>query len=343
VKPLQSSIITELFEAPIFGSSPAMRRALDQVVRAAASRSHVIISGESGTGRELIAREIHRLTEPSGGPFVRFACASDSAEDIEFELFGHTQQMSGRVERRSAERIGRSGFLYQALGGTIFFANLPEMDPDTQARLARLLREGEAVVTHGKSRVNITVRAIAAVEQGYDQQARDARIHQDLFELLSQVRIDLPPLRRRSEDIPLLASYLLTETCRHNGLSSKELTSSAQQLLSALPWHGNGVELQRLLTELVNRVHGDIIDLTDVLATVQIDGRAKPFARGGTLREARARFEREYIAAVVAQHHGRIPEAAKSLGVQRPNLYRKLRRLNVPTTSRRNNARRTGS
>ena len=332
--------MTDLLEAPIFGSSPAMRRVLDAVMCAASTRSHVIISGEPGTGRELVAREIHRRTESSQGPFVRVACTHDSAEELEFDLFGHTNQIAGRPERRALERIGRSGLLHQALGGTLFLANLPEMDAQVQARLARLLRDGEAVVVHGKNRVNIGMRAIAALNQGYDDEARDGRIDQDLFQLLSAVRIDLPPLRRRTEDIPPLATFLLTETCRQSGLSSKELTTAAQQLLSALPWHGNGSELQRLLSELVNRVHGDIIDLTDVLATLQIDARAKPFARGGTLREARARFEREYIASVVAQHHGRIPEAAKSLGVQRPNLYRKLRRLNVPTTSRRNSARR---
>jgi DNA-binding NtrC family response regulator len=340
VKPSDITIVTELLEAPIFGSSPAMRRVLDEVIRAARTRSHVIVSGEAGTGRELVAREIHRRSEPNSGPFVRVVCTADSPEEFEFELFGHTSQMAGRTERRALERIGRSGHLHQALGGTIFFANLPEIAPQVQERLARLLRDGEAVVMHGKNRVNLAMRAIAAVEQGYDHEARDGRIHQELFRLLSAVRIDLPPLRRRAEDIPPLASFLLTETCKQNGLSSKELSSAAQQLLCALPWHGNGVELQRLLTELVNRVHGDIIDLTDVLATVQIDARAKPFTRGGTLREARARFEREYIAAVVAQHHGRIPEAAKTLGVQRPNLYRKLRRLNVPTTSRRSSARR---
>jgi two-component system nitrogen regulation response regulator NtrX len=339
VKSSDITIVTELLEAPIFGSSPAMRRVLDQVIRAAKTRSHVLISGEPGTGRELVAREIHRRTETTDGPFVRVACTADSPDDFEFDLFGHSSQAPGRPDRRTAERIGRAGHLYQAIGGTIFFTNLPEIAMPVQARLARLLRESEAVVLNGKNKVNLAMRVIAAVEQGYDQQARDARIHQDLFDLLVATRLDLPPLRRRSEDIPGLASFLLGETCRQNGVASKELSNAAQQLLCALPWHGNATELQRLLTELVNRVHGDIIDLTDVLATVQIDARAKPFTRGGTLREARARFEREYIAAVVAQHHGRIPEAAKTLGVQRPNLYRKLRRLNVPTTSKRNNVR----
>jgi DNA-binding NtrC family response regulator len=265
-----------------------MRRVLDQVMRAARTQTHVLISGEPGTGRELVAREIHRRTETADGPFVRVACTAASPEDFEFDLFGHLNQVTGRPDRRSAERIGRAGHLFQAIGGTVFLTNLTDIAMPVQARLARLLRQNEAVVLNAKNKVNLSMRVIAAVEQGYDQQARDVRIQQDLFELLAETRIDLPPLRRRAEDIPGLASFLLSETCKQNGLASKELSSAAQQLLCALPWHGNATELQRLLTELVNRVHGDLIDLTDVLATVQIDGRAKPFARGGTLREARA-------------------------------------------------------
>ena len=314
-----------------------MRRVLEDVARIATMPAHVVICGEPGTGRELIARAIHRGGASADRPFVSIAGVPDSPEDFEFDLFGHTSQIAGRRERRALDRIGRSGQIHQALGGTIFFANLPDVPAFIQVRLARLLRAGEAVVMYAKQSIPLNLRAIAAIEQGYDQAACDGRINQDLFQLLSGARIDLPPLRRRAEDIPALASFLLAEACRHSGLAAKQLTGAAQQLLSALPWHGNGVELQRLLTELVNRTHGEIIDLTDVLGTVQIDGRAKPFARGGTLREARARFEREYIAAVMAQHHGRIPEAAKTLGVQRPNLYRKLRRLNVPKPSRRNN------
>jgi DNA-binding NtrC family response regulator len=171
---------------------------------------------------------------------------------------------------------------------------------------------------------------MAAVEQGYAGRVKGGRLHEDLVRAISELHIDVPPLRQRSEDIPALAAMFLDEACLHKGVPPKQLTSAAQQILSALPWHGNALELQRLLADLVQRVQGGVIDLTDVLSTVQIDGRAKPFAKGGTLREARARFEREYIAAVMTQHHGRIPEAAKTLGVQRPNLYRKLRRLNVP-------------
>jgi DNA-binding NtrC family response regulator len=325
----------QLEEAPIFSASGAMRRVLDEVTRASQTSAHVIISGEAGTGREFVAREIHRRAGAPERPFVKVPSVSESPDNLEREIFGCPRgQMADRQERRTLELIGRDGHLYEALGGTIFLSNLKELPADIQIRLTRLLSDGEALVMPAKTRTPVTVRAIAAVEQGYDQRIRDGRIHEPLYRLLSAVRIELPPLRNRSEDIPALAAFLLDKSCRQGGIPSKQLSSAAEQLLSALPWHGNAVELKRLLTEIVQRVSGDIIDLTDVLATVQIDGRAKPLARAGTLREARARFEREYIATVMAQHHGRIPEAAKTLGVQRPNLYRKLRQLNVPKTSR---------
>jgi len=324
-------------EMPIFGASPAMRRVIDDLSRAAGMTSNVIISGEPGTGREIVAREIHRLTDSSDRPFVRVVYGGEPSDTFEDTFFGCASGRQGdRQERRALERIGRGGALHSALGGTLFFENLPKIPASAQARLARLLHEGAATVQHSRTTVKFNIRIIAAVEHGYDQTVRDGRIHEELFPLIAGLRIDLPPLRRRTEDIPALATYLLGETCRRAGLPSKQLTSAAQQLLSALPWHGNGVELQRLLAELIDRTRTEIIDLTDVLATVQIDARAKPYAKGGTLREARARFEREYIVAVMAQHHGRIPEAAKTLGVQRPNLYRKLRRLNVPKNLRRN-------
>ncbi len=317
-----------------------MRRVLDDVTQAARSRANVIISGEPGTGHELVAREVHRRSPSPGGPFVKVVYDPAAPEAFEFDLFGYNAtESTDRPERRAVERIGRGGHLHNALGGTIFFANLPAIPPRIQIRLARLFRSGEAVVLQAKKRIKVTVRAIAAVEQGYEEAVRDGRLHEELFHLISGSRIELPPLRRRSEDIPALASFLLSESCRGAGLPSKQLSSAAQQLLSALPWHGNAAELRRLLSELAERSRADVIDLTDVLATIQIDGRAKQFATGGTLREARARFEREYIVAVVEQHHGRIPDAAKTLGVQRPNLYRKLRRMNVSKLSRKTSTR----
>ena len=153
---------------------------------------------------------------------------------------------------------------------------------------------------------------------------------EDLFRRLSVVRIDMPPLRNRREDIPALANYFLREICAGLRLPPKTLSRSALSLLSALPWRGNAAELRRLLDSVVTGMQGGRgIALEDVLAHVKLDGAAGLFSGGGTLKQARSRFEKEYIAAVLEQHRGRISEAARTLGIQRTNLYRKMRSLKV--------------
>ena len=157
----------------------------------------------------------------------------------------------------------------------------------------------------------------------------EGRLRRDLYERLSLVRIELPPLRQRREDVPFLATHFLKELCRANGSPIKTLTRSALTLLSALPWRGNAPELRALLERLILLTPHGSIRLEDVLAQVRLDGSEITAVGGTSLRDARLRFERDYIAAVVRQHHGRMGEAATSLGIQRTNLYRKLRQLNV--------------
>ena len=311
-----------------------MRRVLEQVVRAAEGRGHILISGEPGTGREMIAREIHRRSPQALDGFVKIGCARRSEQDLELELFGYSTSKTAdananNVERRALERIARDGRLHEALRGTVFFKHLPEMPSRLQARLARLLRDGEAVVVHERNHVNFGARAIASVDQNYDQAVAEGRVRADFHRLISTIRIELPPLRNRREDIPTLATFFVEELCRHASVAIKTISEPAQQLLTALPWHGNALELRSLLQGLVQRLRGDVIRLEDVLGHVHLDGRARPFAMDGTLREARSRFERDYIAAVLEQHHGRVPDTARALGIQRTNLYRKLRRLKV--------------
>jgi DNA-binding NtrC family response regulator len=313
-----------------FGASPAMRSVLARVVDVAATRRHVLIGGEPGTDYEGVAREIHRRGS-SSGPFVKVDYTSQSPEALELNLFGyHTAGRAGNgQERRTLERIAKGGLLHRAIGGTIFFEQLTEMPARVQAKLARLFRDGEVVVISDKRPLVTDTQAIAAVEDGYDDAVREGRVRDDLHRLFSRSRIDIPPLRDRREDIPLLARRSLEEVCRDANLPPKRLSESAAYLLSALPWSRNEFEFNDLLRKLAFRVESDTIDLPDVLGLVRLDGQSKPVALGGTLREARDSFEREYITAVLKQHHGRVPDAARTLGIQRTNLYRKLRRLKL--------------
>jgi DNA-binding NtrC family response regulator len=308
-----------------------MQVVLAQVARAAESRAHVLVYGEAGTGRELIARETHRRGPSATAQFINVDCGGGRGEDLEFELFGGRTEPEWRdsAARATLERVSRGSSLHQAFGGTLFFEHITEMPSRIQARLARVLRDREVLLSGERTAVEVDVRAIAAVAGGYDEAAAEGRILGELHRLVSAMRIDVPSLRDRREDIPALAQHFVDEQCRRAAVPRKELNLPVRQLIAALPWHGNASELRTLVGAMIPRVAGQVVELHDLLAVIQLDGRAQTLVVGGSLREARSRFEREYVAAVLAQHRGRVPDAAKTLGIQRTNLYRKMRHLRL--------------
>ncbi len=323
--------VLEVQSSGVFGTSAAMRDVLRLVERAAPSRCGVILCGERGTGREMVARSIHSRGARPDAPFVRVDCMSAAPLDLEQELFGPlpAQRGNGESKRRHLEHIAPPGRICDAIGGTLFLENVVSMPERVQLRLVRLLRDREAYIGDCPDSAEVEVRPIAAVEPTFSRAVDEGRFREDLFERLSVVRIDLPALRQRREDIPLLAMHFLKEICRSNGSPIKTLSRSALALLAALPWRGNARELHALLERLVLLVPHGIVRIEDVLAHVHLDASAAPVGGAATLREARARFEREYIRSVLQQHHGRMGEAARSLGIQRTNLYRKIRALNL--------------
>lgn len=316
----------------LVAQSPAMRRVTELVRQAARGRAGVCICGEGGAGRTLVARTIHRLANEQGNrPFVSEDCAGDTPQELERRLFG-SASVNGQIggPRAGTEPISRAGALYLARGGTLLLRNLIEAPARVQSRLARVLRDREAVVVNGKrSVIELDIQPIATLDTGVDAAVAEGRLRADLYKQIAQVRIDMPPLRRRREDIPLLAVHLLKQTCRMQGLAEKTFSRAVIQVLTALPWAGNVTELRALVETLVNSVDRPVIHLEDLLEHARLDGGAEPVDVGATLRDAKARFERDCISAVLARHHGRVPEAAKALGIQRTNLYRKIRQLNV--------------
>ena len=310
------------------GASAAMRHVTQQIAQAAADSIHVIVAGEPGTGRETIARAIHSQSH-SSGPFVKVDCARMPTSHLEAALFATPGQGSASIDRRSFERVTRDAQIFQSKGGTLFLENIADIPARIQQRLSRVLRDREVVIMNERARVELDHRVIAAGDASLDSAARDGRILPDLHHRLSGLRINVPPLRHRKEDIPELSSHFLRMLCDEANIPSKVLSDAANSLVTALPWKGNVPELYALMGALVAHVHGDVVELDDVLMHITLDGQPSWAATGGTLKQARARFEREYIASVVAQHHGRIADAAKALGIQRSNLYRKMRRLSV--------------
>lgn len=319
----------------VVGTSPAMRLVMDLVQRAAPGRCGMLICGERGSGREMIARAIHQHGTNRNAPFVKMDCSGPTPDDIELQLFGVLNKRSGASgppERRSLERIGAHSRLGDAAGGILFLENVAELPARAQARLVRVLRDREVFVEDGREPVTLDIRPIAAVDGAINTALDEGRLRPDLHERLSLIRVDVPALRQRREDIPVLATHFLKELCKASGKPVKTLTRPALTLLAALPWRGNALELRTLLERLILLAPGGLIRLEDVLAHTQLEGSVSPNGLDATLRQARAKFERDYIAAVLQHHRGRIADAAKVLGIQRTNLYRKMRRLNLMRT-----------
>lgn len=312
----------------LYAHSPAMRDVTALIARAATMRAGVLVRGEEGTGRQVVSRAIH-AAQAEPGQFITIDCAAYDTARLEAELFGHLARSHGDVSK-GLERVSRSSRLYDAHGGTLYLQNIVEAPTRVQARLARILRDREATLVETGEATGLDVRPMASVDASFDSALEEGRVRDDLFRRLSVLRIDVPPLRSRREDIPALANYFLREVCASLRLPPKTLSRPALSLIGALPWRGNAVELRALLEAVVTGLAGGRgIGLEDVLAHVRLDGGSVVFSSGGTLRQARARFEREYIATVLEQHHDRISDAAKALGIQRTNLYRKMRSLRV--------------
>jgi two-component system nitrogen regulation response regulator NtrX len=314
----------------LYAQSPAMREVMAVISRAAGMRAGVLIRGEQGTGRQAVARVIH-AQQQGGGAFVPVDCAAGDGEELDAGLFGPAARAAGGGGSKGLEHVSREGLLHEARGGTLYLVNVAEAPDRVQARLARVLRDREATLTETGETIGFDLRPIAGVDLGFESAVLEGRVREELFRRLSAICIDVPPLRSRRDDIPALANYFLRELCARLEMPPKTLSRSALSLLSALPWRGNAAELQRLLEAVVTGMQaGRAITLEDVLPHVRLEGDSSLFSSAGTLKQARSRFEKEYIAIVLEQHRGRISEAARTLGIQRTNLYRKMRSLKVP-------------
>lgn len=312
----------------LFASSPPMRQTVEQVRAAARLRGGVCISGEPGSGRGLIARVLHSLSPRAAGPFVEVDCGATSPGELESQLFGSVGERKERAASPGTERLGKESALVHARGGTMVLLNLIEAPARVQARLARLFRDGEAWAADRRAVVDLDVRPVAVLESSMESSLADGHLRADLFDRLSQHRIEVPPLRRRREDIPPMAAQFLRAVSGTNG-SAKAFSRAAMAVMAVLPWAGNARELRGLVETLARSVNRPVIQLEDLLAHATFEGLAARVDAGLTLKDAKARFERDCISAVLVKHRGRVGEAAKALGIQRTNLYRKVRQLNV--------------
>ncbi|HEY7476566.1 MAG TPA: sigma-54 dependent transcriptional regulator [Vicinamibacterales bacterium] len=313
----------------IVGTSEAMSRLRDQVAMAAPSNGRVLISGENGTGKELVARQIHALSHRKAGPFVEVNCAAIPEELIESELFGH---IKGAFTGAVADRRGK---FETATGGTLFLDEVGDMSVKTQAKVLRALQEQVVEPVGGQSSVRVDVRVIAATNKDLAEEIRGGRFREDLYFRLNVIPIYVPPLREREDDVVRLADHFAAEFAREYGRRQKSFAPDAIELLRAYRWPGNVRELRNTVERLMIMVPGDVIAASD-LAFLEIssDTAASTPAPVGPLFEARDAWERDYILSALNAFEGNISRTADALGIERSNLYKKMRGLGIAPRDR---------
>jgi len=314
----------------IIGESYVMGQLREQIAMAAPTNGRVLIYGENGTGKELVARTIHTLSRRRSGPFVEVNCAAIPEELIESELFGH---MKGAFTGATADRRGK---FETADGGTLFLDEIGDMSLKTQAKVLRALQEQVVEPVGGTSSVKVDVRVIAATNKDLTGEIRGGRFREDLYFRLNVIPIFVPPLRDRDADIPLLAEHFMTEFAREYGRRPKRLDPGAATGLRSYRWPGNVRELRNTIERLMIMVPGDTIALGDLafLDGAAVAGAKEPAGPPLPLHEARDRFERDYILRALAAQNGNISRTADALGVERSNLYRKMRAFGIAPARR---------
>jgi two-component system nitrogen regulation response regulator NtrX len=308
------------------GDSYAMQQLREQVAMAAPTNGRVLIFGENGTGKELVARNIHAMSRRRSGPFVEVNCAAIPEELIESELFGHVR---GAFTGAVADRRGKFELAH---GGTIFLDEIGDMSLKTQAKVLRVLQEQVLTAVGGSRDTRVDARVLAATNKDLTQEIRAGRFREDLYFRLAVVPIFVPPLRDRQEDIPLLAEHFMVMLAREYGRRPKVFERDALTALQQYAWPGNVRELRNLVERLMIMVPGERITSRDLAF---LDATAAPAAEPArpsaiaALHDARDQFERDYILRALAQQQGNISRTADVLGVERSNLYRKMKAFGI--------------
>jgi DNA-binding NtrC family response regulator len=307
------------------GGGPAMQRLFELVRRTAPSEGRVLITGENGTGKELVARAIHQQSRRRDRPFVKLNCAAVPAELIESELFGHER---GAFTGAVAARRGR---FEQADGGTLFLDEVGDMPAAMQAKVLRVLQEGELERVGGQQTLRCDVRVVAATNKDLQAEVAAGRFREDLYYRLNVVPIHTPALREHREDVPELAARFLGEACERNGRRAMRLTREAVAALQTHDWPGNVRELRNLVERLAILCDGPEIGAEDVVA--MLPGARRP--RGDRLRAGAAfhelveEAEREIVLAALEAHQDNVSDTARALGLERSHLYKKMRALGI--------------
>jgi two-component system nitrogen regulation response regulator NtrX len=311
------------------GESPALERLRAAIAQAAPTNGRVLIYGENGTGKELVARAIHAQSLRAAGPFVEVNCAAIPEDLIESELFGHTR---GAFTGALAARKGKFEL---ADGGTLFLDEIGDMTLKTQAKVLRALQEQRVEPVGGAGAITVDVRVIAATNKDLEEEIRRGTFRDDLFFRLNVIPFHVPPLRERREDIPLLARHFMATVSAEYGRRIREIGPAVLERLSGLPWPGNVRELRNIIERLVIMTSGERIEVLDLPPSLgesanRTAGNASAPATTApaefpSLSEARDDFEKRYIWKKYQECGGNMSRTAEALQVERSNLYRKMK------------------
>src|SRR5438552_4595100 len=304
----------------MIGSSAVFQHAVQQASLVAKSDARVLLAGESGTGKELLAAHIHRESPFAAGPFIKVNCAAIPTELLESELFGHEKgAFTGAV-------AARRGKFELADGGTIFLDEVGDLHEGSQAKLLRVLQEGEFQRVGGEQTLRVAVRVISATNRNLQELAMQNKFREDLFYRLSVVPIRVPPLRERREDIRLLAEYFLTEFCARNNFRRKQFDDEVFPVLEAYSWPGNARELRNTVERMAILAPADRISV----AAVPLEMRIEPEGDGrSNLHQTRDAAERESILKALEETNWNVSGAARVLGIERTNLHKRIRALGI--------------
>jgi two-component system nitrogen regulation response regulator NtrX len=305
---------------------------IDKIEKVGATPARVLITGENGTGKELVARAIHRQSPRAGKPFVEVNCAAIPGELIESELFGH---MKGSFTGATADRAGK---FEQAHGGTLFLDEIGDMSVAAQAKVLRVLQDGVVTRIGGSKPVSVDVRVLAATNKNLEEEIADGRFREDLFYRLNVVPIHVPPLRERREDVPLLVAHFASVLTQREGVPPRTFAPDAVARLAELEWAGNVRELRNTIERLLILAPDATIAVADVDRLVGVGGAggaaAAPAELGAvmecrTFEEFKHAAERAFLLAKLREYDWNVSETARGLEMPRSNLYKKIERYGL--------------
>jgi two-component system nitrogen regulation response regulator NtrX len=302
------------------GDSPKMRQLREQIKMAAVSNSRVLILGESGSGKELVARLLHENSPRADKPFVEVNCAAIPQELIESELFGHEKgSFTGAFEMKR-------GKFEQASGGTLFLDEIGDMSLQTQAKVLRVMETQEFQRVGGNRNIKVDVRIISATNKDLAEEVKKDTFREDLYFRLNVIPLKVPPLRERPEDIPALVAYFLETFAAEYGQQPKEITPEAAAILQKYSWPGNIRELKNVLERLAIMTPSKVISPADLFMP---DATRSDYFLLSSLRDARDLFERDFIARKLEENSWNISKTAELLGIERSNLHRKIKGYDI--------------